>query len=243
MAAPPVREPAGCGWMAGGCGEAAVRCVLLDVTLNAGLLVVKARVCAPAPVSVRFVNVATPFTAVTLVVPPSVPLPLATAAVTDSVAPAPVVTTNPALSRIRTTGCVVNAEPLVAPAGCVCIDSDAATCVAVRLADVALVTPLAEKVSVCAPLPLSCSVVNVATPFTAFTVVVPSSVPVPPAIAAGTDPVLPVPPSAPLFWPRSAACPLARYRCATRCRSAAALCNWLRPWLPMPPKCLPVRLM
>lgn len=47
----------------------------------------KIKVCAPLPMTRRSENVATPFTAVTDVVPPSAPVPLATVAVTIVLAP------------------------------------------------------------------------------------------------------------------------------------------------------------
>jgi len=53
-----------------------------DVVVSTGVVVEKLSVCAPVPVTVRFVNVATPFTAATLTVPLNTPLPLATLAVT-----------------------------------------------------------------------------------------------------------------------------------------------------------------
>jgi hypothetical protein len=62
---------------------------------------VKVSVCAPVPVMARFVNDATPFTALTTVVPESVPPPLVMATVTGSVAE---VTTPLDASRIWTTG-------------------------------------------------------------------------------------------------------------------------------------------
>lgn len=65
---------------------------------------------------------ATPFTAVTVVVPPSVPLPLANATVTV----AALAVRLPLASRICTTGCVVNATPVTAPAGRVLMASAAA---------------------------------------------------------------------------------------------------------------------
>ena len=54
----------------------------------------------------RFVNVAIPATALTVVVPPNVPPEAVT--VTDAV---DVVTVFPSLSTMRTTGCVAKAEP------------------------------------------------------------------------------------------------------------------------------------
>jgi hypothetical protein len=74
---------------------------------------VKLRLWGPAPVIARSVNVATPFRAVTVVVPVSVPLPDAFVTVTASVLD---VTVFPEASRMATTGCVVNGAPLRAPA-------------------------------------------------------------------------------------------------------------------------------
>ncbi len=59
----------------------------------------------PTPVSTRFVKVATPATAFTVLVPDSVPGPVATLAVTDAVEP---VTTALFTSRTCTTGCTGN---------------------------------------------------------------------------------------------------------------------------------------
>jgi len=61
-------------------------------------------------------NVTTPPTAATELVPPSVPPPDATDAVTDAV---DVVTRFPAASRISITGCVASGLPITAPTGCV----------------------------------------------------------------------------------------------------------------------------
>jgi len=57
-------------------------------------------------------KVATPLDAVAVAVPTTVP-PLLTAIVTTALLP---VTVFPPASRIATTGCVVNAAPLIAPA-------------------------------------------------------------------------------------------------------------------------------
>ena len=61
---------------------------------------------------VKFVNVATPLTAVTVVVPPNVPPDAVT--VTDAVE---FVTVPFVASTIRTTGCVVKAAPDDPPTG------------------------------------------------------------------------------------------------------------------------------
>src|SRR5687768_16205937 len=72
-------------------------------------------VCVPEPVMARSANVATPFTALTVVVPESVPDPLTTVAVTGSEEAA---TRLFPASRTCTTGCTENAAPDTAPAGC-----------------------------------------------------------------------------------------------------------------------------
>ena len=146
--ATPLTAPAGCVVIASCVGGLGATVKFAEVTLSEGVVVVNSNVWVPVPVIFRLVNVATPFTAVAVAVPLSVPAPLAIVAVTTSVAPLPVVTTNPTLSSMRTTGCVINVTPLVAPFGCVCIDSDAATCVTMRDVDVALLRPLDVKVSV-----------------------------------------------------------------------------------------------
>jgi hypothetical protein len=86
----------------------------------------------------RLVNVATPATAATVVVPESVPVPEAFETVTSVV---DVVTVFPPESVTLTTGCVVKADPLTAPAGWVVI--------------IALVAApgLTVKVNVCVVLP------------------------------------------------------------------------------------------
>jgi hypothetical protein len=91
---------------------------LLEVTAvrDAG---VKVRVKFPAvPVITRLVNVATPATAATVVVPESVPLPEAIDATTLPVNDVTVLSPE---SVTLTTGCVVKADPLTAPAGWVVI--------------------------------------------------------------------------------------------------------------------------
>jgi len=74
----------------------------------------KVSVWAPGPVIFKSVKLATPFTAFTVVIPESVPLPLVIEAVTALVAPATVL---PLLSRIAITGWVEKTEPLNAPPG------------------------------------------------------------------------------------------------------------------------------
>ena len=72
----------------------------------------KVKVFVPAVVCVKFVNVATPFTAATVVVPPKVPPDAVT--VTEALEP---VIVSPEASTIRTTGCVAKAAPEVPPTG------------------------------------------------------------------------------------------------------------------------------
>jgi hypothetical protein len=91
---------------------------LLEVTAvrDAG---VKVRVKFPAvPVITRLVNVATPATAVAVVVPESVPVPEAIDATTLLVNDVTVLSPE---SVTLTTGWVVKADPLTAPAGWVVI--------------------------------------------------------------------------------------------------------------------------
>jgi hypothetical protein len=68
----------------------------------------------PDPLTVRSVNLTTPLTALTVVVPLKVPLPLAIAAVTATV---DVVTRVFVESRTSTTGCGDNGDPDAAPPG------------------------------------------------------------------------------------------------------------------------------
>jgi hypothetical protein len=80
---------------------------------------VKVRVKFPAvPVITRLVNVATPATAVAVVVPESVPVPEAILATTSLVNDVTVLSPE---SVTLTTGWVVKADPLTAPAGWVVI--------------------------------------------------------------------------------------------------------------------------
>ena len=67
---------------------------------------------------VKFVNVATPLTAVTVVVPPNVPPEAVTVTDADEW-----VTVFPEASTRRTTGCVAKAAPEVPPTGCVVINT------------------------------------------------------------------------------------------------------------------------
>ena len=150
----------------------------------------KVSVCAPDPSTRKFVKVATPPTAFTVVVPVSVPPP-----VIVTVTGAVLEVSSPPASRNSTTGCVVSALPLTAPDGCVVI----ATCVAgaeptVMLAE--FTVSAGDEVlncKVCAPLPVSCNELNVATPPTAVAVRVPPSVPVPLAFDAVTTSAAPLP--------------------------------------------------
>ena len=97
------------------------------------------------PVILRFVKVATPPTALTVVVPESAPVPEAIAAVTAFVA-APIA--RPAASRNEITGCVVKLIPLTAPLGCVVITRVRTTCVTVTVPDVADVSAAAVNTMV-----------------------------------------------------------------------------------------------
>jgi len=139
---------------------------------------VKRNVCAPLPVSTRFVNVATPFTAFTIAVPLNTPVPVNTAAVTAAV----LVVWLPFASRMAITGCVVNAAPLAAPFGCVVI----ASCVAAPAVPVALkliglpVRPATVAVTVFAPAAVpSVQLASVAMPL-AFVITIDGGAIVPP---------------------------------------------------------------
>jgi len=99
----------------------------------------KVNVYVPPVVCVRFVNVATPLTAVTVVVPPNVPPEAVT--VTDAVE---VVTVLFVESTIRTTGCVAKTAPDVPPTGCVVIKTAVASVRGVAaVLDVAVPSPIA----------------------------------------------------------------------------------------------------
>src|SRR5262245_58068182 len=78
---------------------------------------------APAPFTVRSVNVATPSTAFTDVVPASAPLPIAMLAVTVTLDPGTLLSS---ASRTSTTGCVGSGWPEIALLGSVAIASLAA---------------------------------------------------------------------------------------------------------------------
>ena len=187
--ATPVTAPLGCVCT----DKDAAVCVTVkdDDVADVSPLDVNVSECPPVPAILRFVNVTTPLTAATVVVPVSVPVPLAIATVTLAV----LVVRLPPASRNCTTGCVVNATPLTAPAGCVVI----ATCVGVPAVTVTLddvvvsVGDVVANCNVCAPVPVICRLVNVATPFTAVAVTVPPSVPVPLAMEAVTTRLAPVP--------------------------------------------------
>ena len=98
-----------------------------DVTVI-GPAIANCSVCAPVPVMRRFVNVARPCTALTTVVPDSVPVPVAIVTVTGFVAPRTRVLV---ASRNSTTGSVTKFAPDDAPAGCVittiCVTGSGAT--------------------------------------------------------------------------------------------------------------------
>ena len=139
------------------------------------------------PVSLRLVNVAVPLDAVADSVPPSVPGPAVTAAVTL----APDVVRLPLASSTRTTGCVVKFAPLTAPAGAVrTLSCEGAPGVNV-IEEVAFAIPELVNVIAVAPptAPVSTRLVNVATPPTAATVVVPLRTPGPAVTDASTDAV------------------------------------------------------
>jgi hypothetical protein len=147
---------------------------------------VKVRVKLPAvPERTRFVKLATPLTAATVVVPLRVPVPEAIEATTLTVDD---VIVFPEASVILITGWVVSATPLTAPDGWVVI----AACVAAptpraKLLEVATVSDVGVKARVKLPaVPVRTRSVKVATPLTAATVVVPLRVPVPDAIDATT---------------------------------------------------------
>src|SRR5215467_13260948 len=171
---------------AGGCELPTVK--LLDVAAVRPYMP-NMSVYVPDPVIARFVNVATPLTAFTTVVPESVPGPLAIVAATEP----DVFTRLLFASRSCTTGCVASAAPDAPPTGC----TDTASCVAVGLVEPAVVMLMVFEVaaarlfvvkrSVNVPAPVMARFVNVATPFTALTTVVPDSVPEPLAMLAVTD--------------------------------------------------------
>ena len=129
----------------------------------------------PALVMLSPLNVATPFTALTVVVPDNVPE--LTASATETVE---FVILLPNPSCTVTTGCDTNDTPATVDAdGCVVNASlDAAVGVIANELDVAAVSEpdVADKVN---PVPAVVAInpLNVATPFTAFTVVVPDNVP------------------------------------------------------------------
>ena len=109
------------------------RFVAAEATLKLALvtstspLEVNLSVTGPVPETASPLNVTTPLTALTVVAPESVPPPVAIETVTVLFAVATLV---PAASRISSTGWVVNAEPLIAPAGGVVSAIDAIVCVA-----------------------------------------------------------------------------------------------------------------
>ena len=100
----------------------------------------------PAPFTTRSVNVATPLTALTVVVPASVPPAPFSVAVTAFVAPD---TTPPLTFRTSTTGCGLNGEPVCAPPGCVVMPSCVGGCAVIPMeTDVAGVSEPDVKVMV-----------------------------------------------------------------------------------------------
>ena len=149
----------------------------------------KLNVRSPAvPLIARLVKAATPLPFVVAVsVPPSVPPPVAIAAVT--VTPA-WLTALPAPSRNRTAGCRANTTPLCAVAeGCVVtVRWSAGPAVSVIVPEVTGVSPVALKRSVRFPtVPLIARSVKVAAPVPLVVAVsVPPRVPPPVAIAAVT---------------------------------------------------------
>src|ERR1043166_9053968 len=186
----------------------------------------KLKVRSPAtPVIDRFVKLATPLPFVVAVsVPPSVPPPVAIAAVTVT----PVwLTALPLASRSCTTGCCADAAPLWALLdGCVVMLSWlAAPAAMLMVAEVAGVSPVAEKVNVRSPAaPVIDRFVKLATPL-AFVVAVsvPPRVPPPVAIVAVTFPP---------DW--LTGLPLASRSCSTGCwANATPLCAALEGWVVM----------
>src|SRR5882724_704802 len=141
-----------------------------------------------APAMMVIVPDATPLTFVAAVrVPPSVPPPVAIAAV--SVTPL-WLTGLPLASRTWITGCWANATPLwaVLDGSVVSVSWLAAPAVIVTVVEVAFVSPVAVKLKVRSPAgPVIARLVNVATPLAFVAAVsVPPNVPPPVAIAAVT---------------------------------------------------------
>ena len=187
-ATPLVAAPDGCVVMVSWVAPPTVTVIVPEVTpATAGAL--KFTVRSPAaPVMDRLKKIAAPLALVVAVsVPPSVPLPVAIAAVTT----VPTwLTAFPAASRSWMIGCWANATPLVAAAeGWVVIASwVAAPGVRVIVPDVAPVSDAALKLRVRLPIvPVRERPAKVATPL-AFvtTLVVPFSVPPPEAITTVT---------------------------------------------------------
>ncbi len=148
---------------------------------------VKVSVCGPVPVTMRFENVAAPFTALTVVVPASV-APLEIAAVIDAVAPS----TTLLLASWTCTVTGGKACPEIALDGCVARKSLVGGKTTVNPLEVSGASTPDVNSTVCAPLPVTVKFENLATPFTAGTVEVPDRVPVPLAIAAVTWSVEPI---------------------------------------------------
>src|SRR3989442_1100580 len=149
----------------------------------------KLSVRSPAvPVMERLVKLATPPPSVVAVsVPPSVPPPVAIAAVTTTPA---WLTAYPDPSRSCTTGCWAKATPLcaVADGSVVTVNCVAVPAVMVITVELTPVRPVAEKLSVRSPaVPLMDKLVKLATPVPVVVAVsVPPNVPPPVAIAAVT---------------------------------------------------------
>ena len=138
---------------------------------------VNRNVYVPAAEIFKSVKVARPFTDATVVVPDKMPVPPpgTSETVTASVAPA---TKEPAASRSSTTGCVVNGAAAMAPAGWVIMASRVAgSGDTVKGAESTTGVASDANWSWKVPLPLMARFVNVATPFTAVTTVVPESAP------------------------------------------------------------------
>src|SRR5688500_18246736 len=186
----PELAPEGCVDTASCVGApACAATVKLFVVADARPVEANMSVCGPVPLTPRSANVATPFTAVAVVVPVNVPEPLPMAAVITADEPVERLFEP---SRTSTTGCVAKRAFATAPAGCVVTASSVAGAFGVasdREIDIVGFTAAAVNRSVCAPLPVIVRFVKVATPFTASTVVAPDSDPVPDAMDAVTGSV------------------------------------------------------
>jgi hypothetical protein len=188
--AAPLVAPLGCvviaNWVAAPAVPVALNVTGLPVRPAADAVTVFAPAVVP---NVQLVSVAIPLAFVTTVLGDTVPPPAVAANVT--VTPA---TGAEAASVTNTLGAVVTAVPATADCvttefAAIVVAPDAAT---VNDDEVAFVSAPDVKRIVCAPLPVMTKLVNVATPFTAFTITVPVSAPVPLKIAAVTAAVLEV---------------------------------------------------